>query len=97
MAKKLFFPLVLIAAAGLLSPPPLVAVDEECADLIVNRCETCHYSTRICHVLGRKSKQKWSRSVARMVRYGAKLSETEQKQLIECLFAAEPGDEVICR
>lgn len=59
--------------------------DEECAKLITTRCEVCHYKTRICESLGKKSKSVWKRTVGNMVSYGAQLNKDEQQQLVDCL------------
>ena len=55
-----------------------------CELLLVEQCSTCHYLTRVCQKLGKKSKGDWRRSVKRMVRKGAVLSKTEQKLLVSC-------------
>lgn len=73
------------------------AGNEQCAELISNRCQGCHYKSRVCQALGKKSKWKWKRSVSNMVRYGAKLSGAEQKIVIECLSSAPVGADYVCK
>ena len=73
-----------------------VRADENCAELVTTRCELCHYKTRICEKLGKKSKSSWKRTVKTMVRYGAKLSKGEQKQLIRCLSKPDAGISALC-
>jgi len=73
------------------------AGSEQCAELIDTRCQGCHYKSRICQALGKKSKWKWKRSVGNMVRYGAKLSGPEQKIVIDCLASAPAGADYVCK
>lgn len=69
------------------------AAGEECEQLILSRCESCHYNTRICEKLGKKSRSSWKRTVKNMVSYGAKLDRDEIKQVIRCLSG--PADDVV--
>lgn len=68
-----------------------------CESLLVEQCSTCHYLTRICQKIGEKSKGDWRRSVKRMVRKGAVLSQAEQKLLVECLHKKEEGAKKACK
>lgn len=70
---------------------------EQCADLINTRCQVCHYKSRICQVLGKKSTGQWTRTVENMIRYGAKLSDTEKNNLIDCLKSAPVGADFVCK
>ncbi len=63
---------------------------EECGPLISGRCENCHYKTRICQALGKKSRSRWKRTVKAMVKKGALLSGKEQKILVRCLSKPDP-------
>lgn len=63
---------------------------EDCGNLITDRCESCHYITRICQALGTKSRSRWKRTITGMVRRGASLTEEEQKILIRCLSKPDP-------
>lgn len=77
---------------------PVRAVGENCPELLVNRCQSCHYLTRVCQKIEKKKgKGSWKRSLKNMVRQGAKLSSAERKQLTTCL--AKPGEDVLklCR
>lgn len=71
--------------------------EKECATLLTTKCNECHYRTRICQALGTKSKRKWRRSIKNMIAYGAKVSENEQKILVNCLYKAPKGNEFICQ
>ena len=68
-----------------------------CESLLVEKCSTCHYLTRVCQKLGKKSKGDWRRSVKRMVRKGAVLSKAEQKGLVKCLHKEEEGAKKACK
>lgn len=73
------------------------AEKNSCETLLVEQCSTCHYLTRVCQKVGKKSKGDWRRSVKRMVRKGAVLSKTEQKLLVECLHKEEEGVRKACK
>ncbi|MBC8318858.1 MAG: hypothetical protein H8E41_13220 [Desulfobulbaceae bacterium] len=68
-----------------------------CETLLVTKCGTCHYLTRVCQKIGRKSKGDWRRNVKRMVRKGAVLSRDEQKVLVDCLHKEEEGAVKACQ
>jgi len=71
--------------------------DEACANLITTRCEVCHYMTRICESLGKKSKSSWKRTVGNMVLYGAQLNKDEQQELVDCLSGPSAAITDLCR
>ena len=62
-----------------------------CETLLVEQCNNCHYLTRVCQKMGKKSKGDWRRSVKRMVRKGAILSKDEQTILVTCLHKETEG------
>jgi len=65
--------------------------EESCTELLTNRCEACHYNTRVCQkVKKKKGKGSWKRTIKNMVRQGAKLNKSEQKQLVSCLGKRTP-------
>ena len=68
-----------------------------CESLLVEQCGSCHYLSRVCHKLGKKSKGDWRRTVRRMVRKGAVLSEADQKLLVQCLYTQEDGVVTACK
>jgi len=70
---------------------------DECANLITSRCEVCHYMTRICESLGKKSKGSWRRTVGNMVSYGAQLNKEEQLSLVDCLSAPSADIKELCK
>lgn len=73
---------------------PMFAVAEtkpECAELLRNRCESCHYLSRVCTQVEKKSKRRWRATLKRMVeRRGAELTKEEQVFLLDCLVAPAP-------
>ncbi|MEW6594621.1 MAG: hypothetical protein AB1413_07110 [Thermodesulfobacteriota bacterium] len=81
----------------LLLPAAHLQADQRCATLITTRCEQCHYKTRICQVLGSRGKWGWSRTVKRMQKLGAKITDEEAKHLAACLAAAPKGAPHVCQ
>jgi len=64
----------------------------ECRELLLNRCQSCHYLERICSKVGEKSKRGWKATLKRMVkRRGAELNAGEQVVLLECLHTSDPA------
>lgn len=80
-----------------LGPAAQAQANEECGAIISARCEACHYKSRICQNLGKKSARGWQRTMRNMVRHGAKITEAERKTLIECLANAAPGADFACK
>ena len=70
---------------------------DECANLITSRCEVCHYMTRICESLDKKSKSSWKRTVGNMVSYGAQLNKEEQLALVDCLSGPSANITALCK
>ncbi len=90
MIKKFVFVILLCFFAG-----PVFAASEsgsECRELLVNKCQTCHYLERVCSQIGKKSERRWKATLKRMVkRRGAELRMDEQIFLLECLSTSDPG------
>jgi hypothetical protein len=62
-----------------------------CRELLLNRCQECHYLQRVCSKVGERSKRRWKATLKRMVkRRGAKLDRKEQMVLLECLATPDP-------
>ena len=98
-------PCLILVVLLILVPPwrgPLPAAtttqrdDLDCARLLTQRCETCHYLSRVCQQLGKKSRRRWRRTVRTMVRYGARLSKAEQRRLVGCLTDQRPEVRRLC-
>jgi len=69
-----------------------------CAELLLNRCQSCHYLDRVCAQVGEKSKRRWDATIKRMVkRRGADLNKEEQPFLLDCLVAPAPDIKKECR
>ncbi|MFC1523870.1 hypothetical protein ACFL6N_03675 [Thermodesulfobacteriota bacterium] len=92
--RKMLF--IAVVAVALYCMIPGAFAGEECWVLLEAQCVECHYKTRICQSLGKKSKRKWKRSIKNMVKRGAKLSKKEQQILVECLHAEPPGSKKVC-
>lgn len=68
-----------------------------CAELLRNRCQSCHYLERVCSQVGKKSKRRWKATLKRMVkRRGAKLNKEEQPVLLDCLLTPTPDIKKEC-
>lgn len=65
-----------------------------CGELVISKCTSCHYETRICQkVKKRKGKGSWKRTLKSMIRNGAVINREEQKRLLQCL--STPDSEVL--
>ena len=87
--------LLLAAAFTLLLALPVMA-GSDCGESLDKHCTSCHYKTRICQKIGAKSKRGWKITVKRMLRYGLRLTKTEEKEIIQCLTALEKGSKLVC-
>lgn len=98
---------LVLLVLGLFIPIP-ASGEESCTELLVTRCETCHYLTRVCEKVNRERNKKswlgrgkdststWSRTVRNMVRQGAQLTKAEEKRLIKCLSRPAPEIFSLC-
>jgi len=75
---------------------------ENCKQLLLSRCETCHYITRVCQKVEKEMSKKywfggpegtWKRTIQNMVKQGAVLSDAEEETLVQCL--SKPADDVL--
>lgn len=70
------------------------AEEKNCGELLLSRCQSCHYLDRVCSQVGVKSERRWKATLKRMVkRRGAQLDDKEQKFLLKCLVT--PASEII--
>jgi hypothetical protein len=76
--------------------------EESCTELLKNRCETCHYLTRVCYKVEKEMGKTrlfggpegvWKRIMKNMVKQGAKLNSKEEDILVKCL--SEPSAEAL--
>jgi hypothetical protein len=64
----------------------------ECRELLVAKCQECHYLERVCSKVGKKSERRWKATLKRMVkRRGAELRIDEQMLLVQCLSTPDQG------
>jgi len=92
--KKILLAIGLLSA---LAPPLLLAQNQKrCREIVDTSCDTCHYKTRICQVLGSRGRWGWKRTIKRMVRYGARISEQDRETLLDCLVKASAGEPFAC-
>ena len=77
--------LLILAAPACMAGEDKDKQPTNCVTLLRERCEGCHYSTRVCQQLDKKSKRAWPRSLKRMVAYGVKLTPAEQESILKCL------------
>ena len=71
--------------------------ETECATLLLTKCDSCHYLTRVCYRVGKKSRRSWKRTLNAMVRHGAQVTEAQLDTLLACLSDAAPEVEKTCR
>ena len=98
MILKKYCPLIFLVTIFLLHfflvPPSSAASVPSCAELVKNKCLSCHLETRICRkVENKKGKSAWKTTLKSMVRHGADLGKSEQKRLVTCL--KKPHSEVL--
>lgn len=67
-----------------------------CEQILMNVRLECHYEIRICQKLGKKSERGWKSTIERMVKYGAKLDEQDNKPLLKCLTNQSPEIQKLC-
>jgi|GEM_PF-2601963 len=100
MMKKMLLMLTCLLALGLLTTTgqatPKTAANKafDCRRTLDSKCEVCHYKTRICNQLGRKSLNKWRATIKRMVRHGAIIGKKEAEALAQCLDKSRPGADI---
>jgi hypothetical protein len=70
-------------------PDPTAAPVEEGAVLLERRCTVCHTLDRV--ESSQKSREEWESTVARMVEYGAELTDEERAVLIDYLTVTYGG------
>jgi hypothetical protein len=90
-AARIFLSAAITSLLTLTAVPSPGYAEESCSELLTNRCEVCHYFTRVCQKVQRKKgKSSWKRTVKNMVKQGAKLNKDEQKKLVTCLSKPTP-------
>lgn len=99
---RTYLPLTLLLCIAFLAPLIIGAAEpdpneKDCAILLATRCDECHYRTRICYLLGKKSKRQWHRIINNMMDYGVKISEEQREILTDCLYKAPPNADFVCQ
>jgi hypothetical protein len=85
-AFTLVLTLALAACGGANQDPPSAGSDGK--TLVEERCTRCHNLTRV--EAARKTSEGWTVTVQRMVAYGARLDNAEQKTVIQYLAETYP-------
>ncbi len=67
------------------------------AATVMSKCTVCHSAERICADLGRKDREEWKRTVARMVERGADVAEQDIPSIVDYLADLKPGSQQVCR
>ncbi len=90
-----------ILALAFMSSGALASQDQDvvgpCEEIIESRCVQCHYATRICQKLGKKNTRKWAGTIKKMKKHGAKLTQAEEKTLLQCLSKPENEMQEFCQ
>ena len=98
----LVFALIATLTAGMSLPLVTASAGVSCGELLTDRCQKCHYLTRVCQKIEKAQQESswfsgfsnsWGRTVKNMVSQGAKLNDAEQQQLIDCL--KEPAADIL--
>lgn len=94
--QEILTPLLAILLLVVSVLPNHAAVSEDCAQILNNRCQECHAKARICQALKKKNENGWKRTVQLMIKKGARLSEDERLQLLQCLSQKNPAVLAFC-
>lgn len=90
----------------LFSFPGTLHAGADCLTLLNERCQECHYLTRVCQKVETEQSGNswfsspagtWKRTVKNMVRQGAKLTGDEEEILVDCLSKPAPEIEKFCK
>lgn len=96
LSLTLFVCLALPAMLIIGAAPP-AAEEKDCASILASRCDECHYRSRICALLGKRSKRQWHRIINNMMDYGAKITDEQREILTNCLYSAPPDADYVCQ
>jgi hypothetical protein len=91
LAAIIVFSSALVALATSHSP-----VMGDGAKLATSSCNRCHNLERVCRNLGVKDQMAWQKTVERMIRKGAPLTELQGRELSVYLSRLAPGSDPIC-
>ncbi len=68
---------------------------EECSQLVVEKCSSCHSIKKTCSQDG-KDKKYWEATVDQMIRLMAPISEKEKRDLVKCLSKSSKRLNTLC-
>jgi len=89
--------LALAGGIAILLWAPVARAENTCVEKIQDKCTSCHYPTRICEKIGKKSRRNWKVTVERMLRYGLQLPDGKLDEMIDCLQGLEADRGNLCR
>ena len=69
----------------------------QCLSLVEQECQGCHYLSRVCRKLDKKTKRGWKATMRVMLRRGAVISKEDQKKIIDCLVEPTPALQAACK
>ncbi len=91
----IFFGAMAILLMGLAQRP--ARAGEDCKELVVNKCGTCHFVKYICPRIEKgKGTFSWKWVVKDMVNVGMKVTDQEQDRLVGCLASPDVQVKSLC-
>jgi len=97
IAKTTYITFFLVTASIIFFAGSRAQASQECADRVMATCTKCHYPTRICEKLGKKSRRDWQTTIKRMLRYGLVLTDNEQESVLNCLTTLDDKNGILCK
>lgn len=89
---------LVLAAAGVLScAKPQAQAEAGPGDIVMSSCTVCHPAAKICDALGKKDRDAWNTTVARMVEKGAAVDKASIPEVVDYLAALKPGSPPVCK
>jgi hypothetical protein len=95
IAIGIFFLSTLCLASNITSLTSAKETDDA-QSLVMTACTKCHDTNKICKKIGKKSREKWDKTVSRMIKKGAELPEDKKDLVIDYLLSLEPGSKPVC-
>lgn len=84
-----------VVALGMV--PRTARAGEECKVLLQKKCSVCHFVKYICPKIEKNSGLiYWKWTLHSMIKEGAKLSDQEEKQLVDCLTQPDAQVMTLC-
>ena len=85
-----------VAALAVTAQLSGMALAQDASQTVMAACTKCHNAKRICTNLGVKDKAAWDSTVAKMIKNGAKLAESDKPAVVEWLAAQKAGAKPVC-